>query len=163
MKRHNGFNGLLSPRIFFVAVIFGAGSLIGLLVIINWFRPPRVPVGIVTAALTIVPLPTSTLTPSPTPQMATQNPDEPPPPPEGQLDIGGFVKISGTEGSGLRLREWPGLDYQPRFLGMEDEVFQIRDGPKVADGYTWWYLVAPFESDRNGWAVSNYLMVIQEP
>jgi hypothetical protein len=74
-----------------------------------------------------------------------------------------FVKISGTEGAGLRLRSQPGLDYQPRFLGIEDEIFQIEDGPESADGYVWWYLVAPFEANRNGWAVSNYLEVIQEP
>ena len=73
------------------------------------------------------------------------------------------MKINGTEGAGLRLRSLPGLEYEPRFLGVEDEIYQIEDGPKESDDYVWWYLVAPFEPNRNGWAVSNYLQVVQEP
>jgi len=163
MKRKIGFGGLFSPWILIVALVLAVGSILSLLLILNWSRPPRTPVGVVTAALTIVSAPTATLTPSSTPLPPTQNPDEPPAPPEGELGIGAFVKISGTEGAGLRIRAQPGLDYQPLFLGMEDEVFQIDDGPQEGDGYTWWYLVAPFEPNRNGWAVSNYLQVIQEP
>jgi hypothetical protein len=79
------------------------------------------------------------------------------------LGIGVYVEISGTQGDGLRLREGPGLDNQMIFLGIEAEIFRIEDGPQVSDGYTWWYLVAPFDSSRNGWAVSNYLTIIQNP
>jgi hypothetical protein len=55
------------------------------------------------------------------------------------------------------LRVEPGLDSQVRLLGLETEVFQVTDGPQEVDGFTWWYLVAPFDETRNGWAVSNYL------
>jgi hypothetical protein len=79
------------------------------------------------------------------------------------VDIGAFVEITGTGGDGLRLRAEPGLDSDVRMLGGEAEVFQIRDGPREADGYTWWYLVALIDETRNGWAVSNYLAVVQNP
>jgi hypothetical protein len=145
------------------ALILAAGGFLLLLLTLNWNRPPRSPVGVVTAALTIIPAPTTTLTPSSTPDELVPNPDEPPAPPEGEIGKGVFVKINGTEGAGLRLRSQPGLEFDPLFLGVEDEIFQIEDGPEESDGYVWWYLVAPFEPNRNGWAVSNYLQAVQEP
>jgi hypothetical protein len=163
MKKKEGLPRLISPGVIITAIVLGIGGIISLVLILNWNRPPRVPVGVVTAALTIIPAPTVTNTPYPTQTEPTRNPDEPPAPPEGELGVGDFVKISGTGGAGLRLRSQPGLDYQPRFLGVEDEVFQIENGPQDSDGYTWWYLVAPFDTERNGWAVSNYLQVLQEP
>jgi hypothetical protein len=42
-------------------------------------------------------------------------------------------------------------------------VFRLEDGPVDKDGYSWWYLIAPFDESRNGWAVSNFLVVIQNP
>lgn len=73
------------------------------------------------------------------------------------------MQIVGTGGDGLRLRTEPGLDSQVRLLGAEAEVFQIREGPQDVAGYTWWYLVAPYDESRQGWAVSNYLALIQNP
>jgi hypothetical protein len=163
MKRNNGLSSLITPWVLITAIVLGIVGIISLILILNWSRPTRVPFGVVTAALTIIPAPTGTNTPSPTQTEPIQNTEEPPAPPEGELDVGDFVKISGTGGAGLRLRSQPGLDYQPRFLGVEDEVFQIESGPQDSDGYTWWYLVAPFDPERGGWAVSNYLQVIQEP
>ncbi len=43
-------------------------------------------------------------------------------------------------------------------LGTEAEVFKVEDGPMEADGYTWWYLVGPFDPDRKGWGVADYLV-----
>jgi hypothetical protein len=48
-------------------------------------------------------------------------------------------------------------------LGAEAEVFQVSDGPREIDGYTWWYLVGPYDESRRGWAVANYLSVVQNP
>jgi hypothetical protein len=39
----------------------------------------------------------------------------------------------------------------------------VEDGPKDVDGFTWWYLVGPYDASRRGWAVSNYLSVVQNP
>ena len=73
------------------------------------------------------------------------------------------MQISGTGGDGLRLRTEPGLESEVRMLGLEAEVFQVKDGPREVDGYNWWYLVAPVDTTRRGWAVANYLAVVQNP
>jgi hypothetical protein len=73
------------------------------------------------------------------------------------------VQISGTEGQGLRIRSTPGLAGEFVFLGYDSEVFVIQDGPKVVDGHTWWYLVAPYDNTRVGWAASDFLTYIPSP
>jgi len=112
------------------------------------------------AALTILPAPTSTPSPTPTPALAaTPSPAAP-----GQgIAIGAYVQISGTGGQGLRLRAAPGLDAALLFLGYDAEVYQVRDGPRQADGYTWWYLVAPYDEGRAGWAAADFLSVLSTP
>lgn len=161
MSPNRWFSGLIAPWLLIMTLMLAVGGILCFLLILNWSRPPRAPVGVVTAALTIIPAPTITQTSTPTQEIPTQNPGEIPTPPDDELGIGIFVKISGTGGAGLRLRSQPGLVYEPRFLGVEDEIFQIEDGPQESDGYIWWYLVAPFDSSRNGWAVSNYFTVVQ--
>lgn len=118
-----------------------------------------------TAALIIISAPTATPTiESSTPVLdPTNGLDLPPSPPPGEIMIGAFVQISGTGGDGLRLRVAPGLDGQVRLLGSEAEVFRVDDGPQEFDGYTWWYLVGPFDETRQGWAVANFLVVVQGP
>ena len=96
-------------------------------------------------------LPTSTVGPElpPTPT--------PPELPERDFDHGELVTIYGTGGDGLRLRKSPDLDAAVGFLGLENEVFRVIDGPVDNDGYIWWYLVNPYEGSKSGWAVANYL------
>lgn len=74
-----------------------------------------------------------------------------------------YVQISGTGGTGLRFRLDPSLNGQVKFVSGDAEIFIVKDGPIEADGYTWWYLVGPFDETRNGWAVSNYLVLTQNP
>lgn len=76
------------------------------------------------------------------------------------LKTGDYVKISGTDGEGLRMRSGAGLDSPVRFMGMDEEVFKIDDGPIQADGYTWWYLIAPYDANRSGWAADQFLTYI---
>jgi hypothetical protein len=57
----------------------------------------------------------------------------------------------------------PDLDSQVRLLGEESEIFRVQDGPSQKGDYTWWYLVGPYDEARRGWAVSNYLEVVQGP
>jgi hypothetical protein len=119
----------------------------------------------VTAEVTVIPAPT-TLPPTPSPaavQSPTPTSDLPPSPPPGVIATGAYVQITGTGGDGLRLRTEPGLNADVRILGAEAEVFLVQDGPRQVDGYTWWYLVGPYDSTRRGWAVSNYLAVVQNP
>ena len=115
-------------------------------------------------ALTLIPAPTSTayvFTPTIDPLPPTPIPTASPAP--GQYVIGGYVQITGTEGDGLRLRAEPGLDGTQLSLGYDSEIFQVGDGPRQEDGRVWWYLVSPYETDRAGWAVQDYLTPIENP
>jgi hypothetical protein len=160
---------IFNPLVIIGAILTGL-ILYGVVVLLVWYskpvqtpRPPATPVLIVVAAPTatptpLPPTPTPVVTPSPTP-----NPLVPPAPAEGTIAVGAYVQISGTGGDGLRLRMDPGLEGRIRFLGMESEVFIVREGPQLADNFTWWYLAAPLDESRAGWAVSNYLEVVQNP
>jgi hypothetical protein len=146
------------------ALVFGA-LLFGMAALLVWLTrpgpgmsPPATPIMIV------IPAPTATLPiPSPTPEAATPTSAIPPSPPPGVLAVGAYVEISGTGGDGLRARSEPGLQGEIRFLALESEVFQVTDGPREADGYIWWYLVAPADASRQGWAAANFLSVVQNP
>ncbi len=108
------------------------------------------------AAEPLVTPPTPEATVIPTPTL----PDGVPADPGADLQIGMNVSIHGTEGDGLRLRREAGKQGTPIFLGAENEIFIIKGGPKEADGFNWWYLEAPYDSARAGWAVANYLAVV---
>ena len=165
MGDRNLRGSLIGPGVIIGAVLFGL-ALFGLTIGVFWiFRPEPVPAAVSTAVLNVIRAPTATIpppTPAPTipvtPTLAV-----PPSPPEGTLGVGAFVQISGTGGDGLRIRSEASLQGTVQGLGVEAEVFQITDGPREADGYTWWYLTAPYEESRTGWAVANFLQPIQNP
>ncbi len=116
------------------------------------------------SAFTIIPASTSTprfITPSPVPISPTPPPALTPLP--GTIALNTYVQIYGTDGDGLRLRVSPALSSDPLFLGFDSEVFLVTDGPIQADGYTWWYLTAPYDQTRSGWAVVNYLSYVPSP
>jgi hypothetical protein len=121
--------------------------------------------GIPTAELTIIAGPTSTLfLPTPTlTRVPTITSNMPPSPMPGMIGVGSSVQISGTEGSGLNIRENPGVSTRVLFVALESEVFEVVDGPVVADDLTWWLLVTPLDSSRSGWAASNYLTLVTNP
>lgn len=79
------------------------------------------------------------------------------------FSIGSYVQVSDTGGDGLRLRNQPGLAGSVLMVASDAEVFKLEDGPIEIDGYTWWYLVGPFDETRKGWGVDNYLELIQNP
>lgn len=130
------------------------------LVLLLLSTPPNAS-GVPTAVFTVIPAPTSTLQPLPgadatgtaTPSSIVVN----------GISVGTYVQIVNTEGAGLRLRTGPGTNAEPRFLGRESEVFEVRDGPRDADGYTWWYLVTPMDESRSGWAAGDWLSVVSQP
>lgn len=137
-----------------------AGLLIGGIGVVLLLLPgPAQPASQPPAMMTIIPAPTATATPEPTSVL---------PSPTASVAVGGisqgmYVQISGTEGQGLRLRAGPGTSNPPRFLGMDSEVFLVKDGPQDSDGFTWWYLEAPYDPGRSGWAASAYLTVVNQP
>jgi hypothetical protein len=146
-------------------VILGALLLAALLTLITAISigltsvPQNSEVGFAPADLTVIPAPTSTSSAPPT---ATIDPFAPTIAPTG-IAINNYVQITGTEGEGLRIRSEPGLNGNPEFLGYDSEVFIVKDGPRDADGFVWWYLVAPYDETRVGWAAADFLTYVPAP
>lgn len=148
-------------------VILGALGVAGMLllitlILIGWTSPRFSPkVGFAPADLTMIPAPTHTPNVLPTstldPLTAGSTPAA------DTIAVGGYVQISGTEGDGLRIRSSPGLNGDTVFRGEEAEVFVVHEGPQSVDGYTWWYVVAPYDETRAGWAASEFLAVVPAP
>lgn len=119
--------------------------------------------GNVLALLTVIPAPSGTPLSPPTP---TLDPNAPTPASTlapGEIEVGSYVQIKGTDGQGLRIRSAPGLNSNSLFVGYDAEVFVVKDGPRQADGYSWYYLVAPYDETRAGWAASDFLNIIPPP
>jgi len=146
-------------------VILGALALAGFLLLVTAIAigltssPQPSDVGFVPANVTVIPAPTGTSGAPPTP---TIDPFASPTSPAG-IAIGNYVQITGTEGQGLRIRAEPGLGGEFEFLAYDSEVFVIQDGPREVDGYVWWYLVAPYDETRVGWAAADFLTYIPAP
>ena len=146
-------------------VILGALAFTGLLLLITAIAIGLTSarrtsdVGFVPADVTVIPAPTGTSGAPPTP---TIDPFASPTSPAG-IAMGNYVQITGTEGQGLRIRAEPGLGGEFQFLAYDSEVFVIQDGPREVDGYVWWYLVAPYDETRVGWAAADFLTYIPEP
>jgi len=146
-------------------VILGALSVAGVLILITalsigWTTPLQSSdVGFAPADLTVIPAPSATSNAPPTP---TIDPFAPTPTPTG-IALGNYAQITGTNGEGLRIRSEPGLGGEQVFLGFDSEVFIVQDGPRTVDGYVWWYLVAPYDQTRAGWAAADFLSYIPSP
>jgi len=150
----NRFNRWVILGGFFVFIL-----LCGICITGTWIISTSRPVQVVpTAFIILIPAPTITVT---VPE-AQFTPTLPPVTKDG-ITMGSFVQITGTEGEGLRLREAPGTNKALRFVAMDEEVFEVKDGPREVDGYTWWFLVAPYDENRSGWAASTYLSLVSTP
>ncbi|MFN2147204.1 MAG: hypothetical protein ACK2T2_02340 [Anaerolineales bacterium] len=149
-----------------IGVLLGLVLLVALTVVGIFTRFQEGALAPLEPEITVVPLPSPTATvPLPT---ATPTPDwtptpVPPPQLEGSYSPGDLVQVFGTGGDGLRFRNQPGLNSTIAFLGVENEVFEVRNGPREADGYEWWYLVNPYSTDKAGWVVGNYLRRVESP
>jgi hypothetical protein len=151
-------SGLFNSWTIVGALAVAACLLLITLLSIGWPNVRQAPpLGFVPADLTIIAPSTATsgATSVPTPAVT--------PTPEGQIGIGAYVQITGTEGAGLRIRKDPGQSGDTVFIGEEEETFVVQDGPREADGYTWWYLVAPYDETRAGWAAADYLSAVPAP
>ncbi len=165
MKSRSIIRAIFSPWVLAGAVTLAVLLMCATLSLLWVTRPNEAATGPSTAVLSVIQAPTATpVVNTPTPPLAQPSAEALPPSPfPGAFGVGAYVQISGTEGEGLRLRSAPGLQGNVEFLALESEVFQIRDGPRDADGYTWWFVVAPYDETVQGWAVSNFLMVVQNP
>ncbi len=155
----NGPPRLINPWTVLGAVGIAGCLLVVTLLAIGWANPRSTgDQGFTIADVTIIAPPTSTPTTVPTALPAGTAA-----PAQSQLAVGAYVQITGTEGAGLRIRSAPGLTSETVFRGEESETFQVKDGPKQVDGYTWWYIVAPYDQTRAGWAAADYLAVVPAP
>lgn len=82
--------------------------------------------------------------------------------PAGEFTIGTIVRVVGVDTSGLNVRSSPGLVSTARFLAYDDDVFVLVDGPQTTDGLEWWRIEDPDDTNRFGWAVRNYLTIVEE-
>ncbi|MCI0519850.1 MAG: hypothetical protein L0Z70_06280 [Chloroflexi bacterium] len=153
---------VLSPWVIGAALLLALTALCAALGLLAVARQPPGSLPPATAILHVIPLPSATPTATPAPP-ATPTPPAQPSQPGGPISIGAYVQISGTGGDGLRMRSQPGLNGKILFLGLEAEVFQIVEGPRQADGYTWWLAAAPYDPNVQGWAVADYLTIVQNP
>jgi hypothetical protein len=68
--------------------------------------------------------------------------------------------VTNTGGDGLRVRIESGLDSTPLFLATEGELFNIIGGPSLIDNHVWWEIESTVDKSRTGWAVQDYLQVV---
>jgi hypothetical protein len=154
---------LFTRGVVITSIALGALMTSGLAFALFWYLPTGVSEP-PQAALTWIPGPSNT----PQPPTATQLPTSTLTPTfapleSGEMGIGSFVQITGTEGAGLNIRSGAGLNNDVQFLGYDAEVFEVRDGPVEVDGLIWWYIVTPVDDSRAGWAAANYLSVVANP
>ena len=149
-------------RFVIIGSLITAGILILItLILIGWTTPRFSPeVGFAPADLTMIPAPTHTPAVTAT---STLDPFATPIIDQTVINIDGYVQITGTGTDGLRIRSAAGLNADTVFRGEESEVFLVKDGPQTADGYTWWYVVAPYDDTRAGWAAADFLAVVPAP
>ena len=156
---------LFNLKVLFGAILVAAVLLAVLLIFVFNARTAKPLSASATAVLYVIAAPSATpliplasATPSPTPASTQPEPWQ-----NGLLGIGSYAQITGTGGDGLRLRAEPGLSGTVRFLAIDGEIFQALDGPRELDGYTWWLLQAPYDPNVQGWAVEDFLVVVQNP
>jgi hypothetical protein len=145
----------ITPWMIIVAVITAIVILLAGFITLSMVLPPLNPIPIPTAVIAIIPAPTSTptLDPNLVPIQTQGAPHE-------SIDgirVGIFVQITGTGNGGLRFRSSPGTSNDTLFIASESEVFEVKDGPITKDDFLWWYLSAPYDTSRSGWAVAQYL------
>jgi len=75
------------------------------------------------------------------------------------IEIGKLVIVAGVDGDELNVRDNAGVQgttIVSRFA--EGTILKIVDGPRQADGFTWWQVQSTDQTVK-GWAVSNFLQV----
>jgi len=113
------------------------------------------------ADITIIPSPTETPTLPITTEVIEMTETVQVVLPPGMIGIGAYVQVTGTDGSGLRMRAEPGTNTEVLFIAMDEEVFKVVGGPVEKNDYTWWQLEAPYDQTRTGWSAEPFLEVIE--
>lgn len=129
----------------------------------------RGPVGPTPTAIvwTATPSPIPEVSPTPTvtetPVTDEQPEPEPTPTVSAEIQIGGYVQVTGTGAYGLSLRDGPGANYARMDVAAEAETFVIVEGPETVAGEPWWRIRDPDDETRFFWAIGTYLQPIPRP
>ncbi len=83
------------------------------------------------------------------------------PPSDIAIGLGVRVEIVGTGAAGLSLREGAGTNYERLGVAYDGEFFTVEEGPQPGGGYEWWYIVNVDDPNQAGWAVRQYMQVIE--
>ncbi|GAB4509086.1 MAG: hypothetical protein OHK0046_03410 [Anaerolineae bacterium] len=76
------------------------------------------------------------------------------------ISIGERVLVIDVGDQQLNVRDNPGVaGTSILFRVVEGTEFVIVDGPRQADGLTWWRIQSPLNQSQIGWAASNYLEI----
>jgi hypothetical protein len=103
--------------------------------------------------------PPNTATPEATETSAAPPPTEAPPtPPPGQVGVGGKVRVVGTGGAGLSLRQQPDPNAPRLAIAAEGEELDVIGGSRQIAGFTWWQVRRA--DGVEGWAVQNYMQAV---
>jgi hypothetical protein len=158
------FSLLLRPWIYITAFLISVAAFGIFILVLLFSKQSLASAGASTALVTIIPAPDATSTPSPTPFVTpTATSSNLPTPVSEDIKIDSYVQIIGTGGDGLRLRDEPGLGTTILSTASEMEVFKVLEGPSPADGFNWWYISDPYNENRRGWVVVNYLQMVKNP
>ena len=145
-----------------LSLVIAVVMLIASVILVQLFLPPSNSVFQPTPVIVVIPAPTATPTVNPLllPTSTSQGIGAQS---VGGLFIGMYVQISGTGVEGLRFHSSPSVNSATLFYGAESEVFLITKGPEIDGQYTLWYLTAPYDQNRSGWAVMDYLSPVPTP
>lgn len=135
---------------------------VGVILILWAGRSRREPVLSPEVKITQIPAPTATpeiILPT---QSMIETPTQAVVLPPGMIGVGIYVQVTGTSGSGLRMRAEPGTSGEVRFVAMDAEAFLVIGGPVEQDGYTWWQLEAPYDKNRTGWSADAFLSPLED-
>jgi hypothetical protein len=102
--------------------------------------------------------PTSGVAPTNTIVLPVGTPEATSPPTA--IGPGALVVVQGTKGAGLNLRQQPTTYAKVVSNAREGTVLTVLEGPKEADGYTWWRVRAPDSTE--GWVAGEWLVLKTE-
>lgn len=101
----------------------------------------------------------ATFTPGPTATpvnvLPVETPTATPQPAPAALAVGVTAEVA-AGGSGLNLREGPGLTFQILSLLPDGTRVEVIGGPEEVDGYTWWR-VRTLDAGLEGWVAGDFL------
>jgi 3D (Asp-Asp-Asp) domain-containing protein len=71
-----------------------------------------------------------------------------------ELKAGSVVRVTGTDGNGLRVRSTPGVNSKVLATIKDGQRLEILDGPRTADGLDWYQVKS---ESLTGWSNAKYL------